>query len=70
MWVDRLNHHEVIKLIGDNFQFDVLWEAAEEVNKLCKERDMSTKIPKNRDQGDQKDRVLSSAMQCSLVWQS
>ena len=69
MWVDRLNHHEVIKLIGDNFQFDVLWEAAEEVNKLCKDRDMNTKIPKNRDQGDQKDRVavLSNAMLISLA---
>ena len=69
MWVNRLNHHEVIKLIGDHFQFDILWTAAEEVNQLCKARDMDIKIPKNRDQGDQKDRVavLGNALLHSLA---
>ena len=68
MWLDKLNNHEVIKLIGDNFDWDELWEAAAEINQLCADRGMSCKIPKNRDQGDQRDRVgvLCNALLLSL----
>ena len=68
MWLDKLNNHEVIKLIGDNFDWDELWEAAAEINQLCADRSMSCKIPKNRDQGEQRDRVgvLCNALLLSL----
>ena len=58
----------MIKLIGDNFTWEDLWEAATEVNKLCVARKMTCHIPKNRDQGDLKDRVavLASALLTSL----
>ena len=64
MWLDKLDNHEVIKLIGENFDFDSLWEEASIVNLECATRNMANKIPKNRDQGDQKDRVavLSTAL--------
>ena len=49
MWVDKLNNHEVIKLISDTFEWEELWEAAAEVNQLCAAKEMISKIPKNRD---------------------
>ena len=57
MWADRLDKGEALRLIGDTFTWEQLWEAAVEVNQLCAARDMAIKIPRNRDQGDQKDRV-------------
>ena len=57
MWADSLDKDEALRLIGDTFTWEQLWEAAVEVNQLCAARDMSVKIPRNRDQGDQKDRV-------------
>ena len=69
MWVDKLNNHEVIKLISETFEWEELWEAAAEVNQLCASKEMISKIPKNRDQGEQRDRVavLSNAMLLSLA---
>ena len=68
MWMDRVDKHEVIKLIGDSFTWEDLWEAATEVNKLCIARKMTCHIPKNRDQGDLKDRVavLANTLLASL----
>ena len=54
MWIDKLDISEVIKLMENNFTLESLWEAAVEVNKLCADREMSLKIPKNRDQGAEK----------------
>ena len=57
MWYQRLDQEEAIKLICDHFTWDELWEAATELNQHCAARSMSKKIPKNQDQGDQKNRV-------------
>ena len=57
MCADRLDKDEALRLIGDTFTWEQLWEAAVEVNHLCAAREMSVKIPRSRDQGDQKDRV-------------
>ena len=68
MWVDRLDYTEAIKLIENTFTWDELYEAAVEVNQLCAAREMANKIPKNRDQGVEKDRVavLGSNVLASL----
>ena len=68
MWLDKLDNHEVLKLIGDTFTWEELWEAAVDLNQLCAARQMPNKIPKNKDQGDLKDRVavLGKAMLTSL----
>ena len=57
MWVVKLNYSEVIKLVETHFNWDDLWEAATLVNKLCEDRNMNLKIPKNRDQGVEKNRI-------------
>ena len=44
-------------MICESFNWDELWEAAAEVNQLCAAREMARKIPRNKDQGEQKDRV-------------
>ena len=62
MWFEKLDNEEVLKLIGDHFTWDELWEAAAELNELCKARSMLKQIPKNQDQGDLKDRVRILAM--------
>ena len=57
MWLDRLDKDEALKLIIDNFTWDELWEPAAELNQLCVAREMARQIPRNKDQGDLKDRV-------------
>ena len=57
MWYDRLDKEVTLGLIKKTFDWDELWEAAVEVNQLCAARSMSVKIPRNRDLGEQKDRV-------------
>ena len=68
MWVDRLNYNEVIKLIENTFDWEQLWDAAVEVNQLSAGRGLTTKIPRNRDLGVEKDRVavLGGHMLASL----
>ena len=68
MWVDKVTYSEVIKLIENTFTWEELWEAAVEVNQLCADRDLTSKIPKNRDLGVEKDRVavLGSNLLASL----
>ena len=57
MWVDKNDKEAVVRLISDNFTFEDLWQGAVELNKLMTERNLDNRVPKNRDQGDLKDRV-------------
>ena len=57
MWVDKLEKEGALTLICDTFDWDELWEAAAELNKQCAGRTMEAHIPRNRDLGEQKDRV-------------
>ena len=57
MWLDRLEKEGALKLICDKFNWDELWEPAAELNQLCAARQMARQIPRNKDQGDLKDRV-------------
>ena len=59
MWVDKLERDGALSLICDTFDWDELWEAAAELNQQCASRKMETHIPRNRDQGELKDRVRS-----------
>jgi hypothetical protein len=57
MWVDKLERDGALSLICDTFDWDELWGAAAELNQQCAQRKMDTHIPRNRDQGELKDRV-------------
>ena len=58
MWVDQLENDGALKLIGDTFTFEELWEAAVELDQQFAARQVTDKhIPKNQDKGEQKDRV-------------
>ena len=69
MWLDKLDQSGALKLICEKFDWEGLWEAAVELNKLCADIEMNLKIPKNRDQGVLKDRVsvLGKAVLGSMV---
>ena len=68
MWVDKVEKAGALSLICDNFEWDELWEAAAELNQQCTLRKLEVHIPRNRDQGDLKDRVrvLGTAVLSSL----
>ena len=68
MWVDHLDRDGALKLICDTFNWDELWEAAAELNQQYAARQIATSIPRNRDQGELKDRVkvLGTAVIASL----
>ena len=57
MWVDKLDKEGALSLICDTFDWDELWEAAAELNQLCAARKLENHIARNRDLGDQRDRV-------------
>ena len=59
MWFDKVDKSEVINLIAKNFTWEDLWNDAVTVNQLCAERQMSTKIVSNRDQGVETDRIAT-----------
>ena len=68
MWLEKTNKDDTLRLISETFMWDELWEAAVELNQLCAAKDIDKRIPRNIDQGDQKDRVkvLAIAMVDSL----
>ena len=68
MWVDKLERDGALSLICDTFDWDELWEAAAELNQQCASRKLDVHIPRNRDQGELKDRVkvLGTAVLSSL----
>ena len=68
MWVNQLESDGALKLICETFTWDELWEAATELNKQFAAKEVDRKIPKNKDQGDLKDRVkiLGTAVISSL----
>ena len=57
MWADKLEKEGALSLICDTFDWDELWEAAAELNQLCAARKLETHIARNRDLGEQRDRV-------------
>ena len=59
MWVDQLERDGALKLVCDTFTWDDLWEAAAELNQEFASRQLEKTfhIPRNRDQGELKDRV-------------
>ena len=68
MWVDKLDAGGALKLICDTFTWETLWEGAVELNQQVAGKQLDKKIPMNRDQGEQKDRVkiLGSNILASL----
>ena len=68
MWVDKVEKDGALSLICDTFDWEELWEAAAELNQQSAARQLQVQIPKNRDQGDLKNRVkvLGSAVLASL----
>ena len=66
MWVDNLDDGGALKLICDTFTWETLWEGAVELNQQVAAKQLDKKIPMNRDQGEQKVKILGSNILASL----